>query len=142
MMDRKQRAELDRYITREEPGLDSELPNARFWVMVNDGWVKLTLHPEQILTWRSGSPTDEGYSNLTESYQHDGATVTATWYRETWDAGGRYTSGGSLVCAVRDLHAATVDTPYDPGEFKPPGIPKWMPMERWQRDHSAEAAGY
>ena len=38
-------------------------PIDRFWVFIHDGWVKLTLRPEQTLRHSFGGPDDEGWSH-------------------------------------------------------------------------------
>lgn len=36
--------------------------NARFWVVVGESWVKLTLRPGQSLTWAVCTSHEEGWS--------------------------------------------------------------------------------
>lgn len=109
--------------------------NARFWVCWRDGWVKLTLRPNQTLELHSGGPTDEGYSCTSEVYTHEGDCVRveySTWGR---DCDGRHEWNCECVCPLDSLQADVV-------EGSAIRLPVWERERSGQRDYTAEAAGY
>ena len=116
-------------------------PNARFWVYHPSGsWVKLTLRPGQRVELHSGQRTEEGYSCEAETFEHDGAGVAHSWCTWGMDCDGRHEDGGERYCPLAHLRSRepVLDGPDTVGVM----LPEWAPGESWQRDHSAEAAGY
>jgi hypothetical protein len=109
--------------------------NARFWEWVNGAWVKITLRPEQELTHCTTARTDEGFHGAADTWTHDGDSVSrtvATWGR---DCDGRYEHEYTACCDLNRLAAAE-------GYEGQPKRPDWQDERQWQRDHTAEAAGY
>lgn len=112
--------------------------NARFWDFVNGDAVKLTLKPGQRLDHYQGGRTDEGWQSTATTWSLDAAGVFLT--REIMsdgaDCDGRMTSGCECIAAA------------DPADFVPmyytPELrrPNWQDVDRYHRDHAAEAAGY
>lgn len=109
--------------------------NARFWVWWNDGWVKLTLRPEQKLECGWRKPTDEGWSSYYESWEHDGSGVLCQSEDDGVDCDGRLTRNWEGYCPLERL--SWVET--DDLEVNRPA---WERGNAYQRDYSAEACGY
>lgn len=110
---------------------------ARFWEH-NTGLVKVKLDAGKTFHHSHGGATDEGYHWEARRYSFDGKTVVCEWTTDSRDCDGRYTRGGVSVCDVDQLRGG-----YDDQEN---GVrfPAWRDQkdEAYQRDHSAEAAGY
>lgn len=110
--------------------------NARFWVWLNGGWVKLTLRPDQSLSWGHYRTTDEGF----ESSSHEWSLITpyVIWEISTRsrDCDGLLDRDVTLRCHVNHLN--DVESPDDPSRK----LPDWDRASSSQRDHTAEAAGY
>jgi hypothetical protein len=116
--------------------------NARFWEYVNDGWVKLTLRPEQTLRHVQGGRDEEGWSVRAEAWEYDGRSVVGVYSSDGTDCDGRMQSEESYLAWVCELKARP---PVDAG----PGLvaipvarPEWRRCHCRQRDFTAEAAGY
>lgn len=107
---------------------------ARFWDMVNGGWVRLALeYGAPALAHDSGGPTDEGYAHEWIMWSYgDGGQVVRQSGGSSRDCDGRYTWGTERSCDVDKLPACGLT----------PVSPEWIEAGEWQRDHSAEAAGY
>jgi hypothetical protein len=112
--------------------------NARFWDFVNGDAVKLTLKPGQRLDHYQGGPTDEGWHSSATSWSLDEAGVFL--YRESMsdgvDCDGRLTSGCDVIASAKP--ADFVPMYYTPELRRP----DWQDVDRYHRDHAAEAAGY
>ena len=110
--------------------------NARFWHFGPCGPVKLTLRPGQSLTHSTGGRTDEGWSQSSTRWTHEGETVHLEWCDDGSDCDGRLTRTGENRCALDRLHNGNVCP-----EF---GIvyPDWQEARVSVRDYSAEDAGY
>lgn len=113
--------------------------NARFWVWVNGGWVKLTLRPNHDFQWATGGVADEGYSFTAEQWTHVGDGVE--WESHTWgrDCDGRHESNCDVFCALDKLASVAIT---EPREGDPPALPNWVRLRSGQRDYTAEACGY
>lgn len=105
--------------------------NARFWVWWNDGWVKLTLRPGEVVHLRTAGPTDEGYYYIDEVYENDGNELWCDYESGGSDCNGPLTRHAMSVCHLVDLEPCTE-----------PQSPPWKHIKSWQRDAYAEAAGY
>lgn len=116
--------------------------NARWWDWVNDGWVKLTLRPGQSLSHQSGGPTDEGYSWSSETWEYDGRQVRNSFLATGRDCDGRHESGGACVAALGQLAVEFRPLDWDRPDGDGVMVPHWEREDRYQRDYSAEAAGY
>lgn len=116
----------------------TERHNVRFWVWLNDGWVKLTLRPGQELNWAHGGPHEEGWSYTGEVWHYDEeeGCVFSSVATNACDCDGRL-----------DSYWQGVSREYD-DEFEDPdtGVPyrrlRFEKVSSGQRDYAAEAAGY
>jgi len=112
-------------------------PNARFWVYHNKGWVRITLTPGQSMHLY----TDDGYSATTATYTHTGDGVDYSGHYYARDCDNHVT----LTCPLASLSAHDAE-PADeryPDVFPAkPARPLWEYLHRFQRDYTAEAAGY
>jgi hypothetical protein len=108
--------------------------NARFWVFVNDGPVKLTLTDGQTLTHGGFCRHEEGWSSWSTSWEYEHNIVIRVDETDGYDCDGRLSTHTKCGCCVEDLHmGATMDgTTY----------PAWLTIGSSQRDYTAEAAGY
>lgn len=130
--------------------------NARFWVYVNGGPVKLTLTPGQSLDWSSGHTTDEGWHHECETWGYDSeeGCVNSEVWSEDLDCDGRLDRHGEYSCAIGELlYAELYMHSYEEQSRQPPyardedtyrGVlwPNWQRTGASQRDYSAEAMGY
>lgn len=109
-------------------------PVVRFWVWHLEGYVRLKLRQNEPVTWRSWGTTDEGFCEVSETFELSGLVVTCESYRRERDCDGLTERTIRLVCPVHDL-AANITSD---------GIatPDWSPLGESYRDHSAEAMGY
>lgn len=113
--------------------------NARFWIYLNGGPVKLTLKPGQTLRWHTSGPTGEGWHAEGEEWFFDGCTLWKSWWSDGQDCDGRLQQYGVSTCpvdklAVRDLSEFS--------EFAGILLPEWQGVDAGQRDEYAEAMGY
>lgn len=131
-------------------------PNVRFWVWWNNDPVKLTLKPDQTLTLYEAHRTDEGWSSMTERYTHAGDRVECETVSEGVDCDGRLKTGWKGFARIDQLQQEpicrfldyfdgeryrTIATPYVENG-RECLRPDWTEGKSWQRDYSAEAAGY
>ena len=125
--------------------------NARFWVYWHDGWVKLTLKPEQSLEVGYGRLHDEGWCRYHQSWEHDGDRVLCASTSESADCDGRHSDYDDCECLLENLAAVQHEKLCDfsdeyPEGFMPdfdaPLTPKWEHIKASQYDQFAEAAGY
>lgn len=117
------------------------IPNARFWTWLNDGWVKITLKPEQTLEFYSGGQTDEGFSNSWESWEHEGDRVVYNITNDSRDCDGRHGTHYGYECGIGNMASREPNCMF-PDEWNPPGLPEWTEVRSRNYDQSAEAAGY
>jgi hypothetical protein len=108
--------------------------NARFWFWWNDGWVKLTLRPGQVLTINRFRRTDEGHTALTETFTHEGEMVRSEMTENSRDCDGPHEEWTVHRCRLDQLQ----DNNPENGIF----APLWQVISAQQRDHFAEAMGY
>lgn len=118
-------------------------PAARFWFVSHTSeWVRLTVRAGETVEITSGGPTDEGYSYSADRFTFDGAAVLHEWKTEARDCDGRMDHYGERVCPVANLAArdvfANCPYPHNAGVM----APAWEDAEAYQRDYTAEAAGY
>src|SRR6267142_3393798 len=73
--------------------------NARFWVWRN-GWVKLTLRPEQQLSSFRAQRTEEGWASEAESWEHTGTHVVREWCQRGRDCDGVLEQCGMDHCPL------------------------------------------
>lgn len=115
--------------------------NARFWVFVNGGPVKLTLKPGQSLSRSKWQRHEEGYSTEQETWTHDTDCVRREWSFGGCDCDGSLERYGKDFCWLSDL---LVLEPYSADDPNYQGVrwPDWQEEDRGQRDLYAEMAGY
>jgi len=108
--------------------------NARFWIFTNNGHVKLTLRPDQMLTHHKHSHHDEGVSWSVEQYYYDGEFVSCKWADGGTDCDGRHRREGAEYCRRDKLMAETDDS----------GVkrPSWTRGKVVVTDEFAQAMGY
>lgn len=113
-------------------------PNARLWVWSGE-WCRITLKPGQTLSRCEGGPTDEGHNHCARTWEHEGNGVSETVTNWGRDCDGGYETGRDYFCPL-DRLASNLHT----DEFEEPLLmgPTWEDARRYQRDYSAEAAGY
>lgn len=110
--------------------------NARFWAYINGSFVKLTLKPNQELTWGHSEPTEEGFHAEGHEWEYDGCNVYESIYTDGRDCDGRLSSEGHYrwdMISIRPCFDQTRDDP---------STPVWDRISASQRDYFAEAAGY
>jgi len=113
--------------------------NARFWVLVNDGWVRLSLGVGQVLEHTEGGPHDEGYSYTGTAWKREGhgreGFVDVSHTTRSRDCDGPLDTYSNAQCRVDALE----DHPSFDGEVP---VPDWEKVSSYQRDYFAEAMGY
>jgi hypothetical protein len=110
--------------------------NARFWEYMNDGWVKLTLRPEQTLRHAQGGRDEEGWRVRAEAWEYDGTSVVGVYSTDGADCDGRFQTEESYLAWVCELMGRPAE------EAIPVPRPVWRRCVVRQRDFTAEAAGY
>ena len=116
--------------------------NVRFWThnyCTGSALVRITLKPGQSLSHGYGSETDEGWNYESQTWTHDGDYIRLDTFSDGVDCDGRLSTGGTYYCMIgEDLSNHT----YEEMEPYVPGVPVWTEEDSFQRDYSAEAAGY
>lgn len=112
--------------------------NVRFWKWVHNGWVKITLRPDQELHWEIGWRTDEGWhwEGHTWTYDASRGVVCASMATEACDCDGRldhYWDGESVEYD---------DEFVDQEDGQPYRRLRYRTSQRSQHDYAAAAAGY
>ena len=120
--------------------------NARFWVWINDGPVKLTMRCGQVLRHYSAERTEEGYSRTLHNWEylaHGWPAVRRSWRIDSRDCDGPMAQGGTDLCPLVLLMGHLPEAPYQNSVH---GVivryPQWKEETRERRDTYAEAAGY
>ena len=115
--------------------------NARFWAFINCGWVKITLRPDQSLSWFSGGPTDEGYCYEVTTWELEDGVLSEQWVQTARDCDGPSDTHYTCSCPVDRL---SIIEPYamEGTPALPFLTPDWVNESRGQRDHYAEAMNY
>lgn len=117
--------------------------NARFWIVHNNDFVKLTLHPNQSVELQEGGATDEGYSYTTTSYLHTGTGVECECLNEARDCDGRLDRWNKSFCPMSQLQKGNPAwTEHCELEHPEVVFPAWERVKRGQRDQYAEMMGY
>lgn len=121
------------------------MKNARFWIYLNGGPVKLTLRPGQSLRWWQGGPCDEGWSSESETWtlDEDENVLRREWCNDGSDCDGRLTRYGECEANLDELF---VVEPYfsddEQGLWEGVKYPDWQRVSAGQRDQYAESMGY
>lgn len=125
-------------------------PNARFWYWIDaagdyDCFVKITLRPDQELSYSRDGLCDEGWSRhyITFQYDANARMVYVHECTESQDCDGRHSHNWSGECPLESLQAVPADFgDEDPTVDHSIRKPVWERIGQSQRDHFAEAAGY
>lgn len=128
--------------------------NRRFWAFINDAPVKITLKPDQTLSWYKSWPHDEGWSSEACQWQWDEAGVLRNWCNDGCDCDGRLTHTGVDFCFTGGLDQGPKYGSYKWVEgkgnvFTPDPDPEGIRWPAWEKevpvrvyDEYAQAAGY
>ena len=128
--------------------------NARFWIYVNGGPVKITLRPGQSITHESGGPCDEGWSYESETWtletdRNNTPIVARAWCTESQDCDGRHGNSGNDHCerlrlkSGGDPYYTELESHDDPTTWDGVIWPDWQEVSRGPvYDQYAQAAGY
>jgi hypothetical protein len=100
--------------------------NIRFNVWANGSQCVLTLRPGQTLRHYTAQSTDEGWESEEQFWEHMGDHIAHDFHSDGRDCDGRLERGGRVIAQA----------------IKPSGFPDWEDADTYQRDYSAEAAGY
>lgn len=111
--------------------------NARFWTIIHNSPVKLTLRPGQSVTHIEQGATDEGYRYSGCTWSLGDGIVQCAWGSRETDCDGRHENSGETYAPIYALRRGSEDS-VSPGVV----YPAWERGEHWQRDHAAESAGY
>lgn len=106
----------------------------RFWSYHLEGYVRLTLRQNTPITWRSFCTTEEGFREVSETYELRGNSVFCESYRCERDCDGLTEETTNFACPVSGLAAYITQDKI--------GVPEWRRVSGRYRDHSAEAMGY
>lgn len=110
--------------------------NARFWVFVNGGFVKLTIPTGIEYSWGRSTHGGEGPHHEAVRWEYHDGLVTEEYDEWGSDCDGKYESFVKRACHVTEL---TWDVALS-GDA--PDLPNWTVVDESRRDHSAERAGY
>lgn len=109
--------------------------NARFLAFINGDWVKITLKPEQELSWGWSYRTEEGYSAGEYTWTHEGDKIRRAVETDSRDCDGRHGESYEDVCSIGELQSL----PSYSGE----SVPNWKKSkERRIYDQYARMMGY
>lgn len=109
--------------------------NARFWVWANGGQVRITLRPGQSLSWGRSWEHDEGWSSENTTWSHQGNRIERLHATDGTDCDGRMSTQTRSLCPMDKLSAWHAEKDREP-------YPTWERVASYQRDYSAERAGY
>lgn len=115
--------------------------NARFWVFANGGPVKLTLKPDQSLSWSRWRRTEEGWEEEAETWTHKRDRVRREWVSSGQDCDGVLERFGEDWCSLDCLRKLEPCSDSGPN-FEGVRWPEWEEEYRGQSDQYAEMAGY
>jgi hypothetical protein len=127
------------------------LPNARIWLWLNDGWVKLTVQPDQPLRHSTFCRHDEGWSAEYHTWTWDGETLVEECATDGRDCDGRLSTHSARLTTLAQFRACPAFAYFNPLDLRLPliqlpvpgmALPEWTEGERGQRDYAAEAMGY
>jgi len=119
------------------------MKNARFWSYINGAFVKITLKPDQKMTWHMWEPTDEGFTAEIVTWEND--TYLNAVVRDVQtngsDCDGQHGYYQTDVCSINKLSSRSVS--FDDDEtFRPKFVPEWQKQSSEVYDQFAQAAGY
>lgn len=118
--------------------------NARFWGLINDSPVKITIKPGHSLHWRKVWCHEEGWSAEAVTWFHEIDHIDRQSMTDGTDCDGRLSTFTECRCTLGSLggyrpspHAADVPESLDAYQF-----PQWERVRGSQRDQYAETMGY
>jgi hypothetical protein len=122
----------------------------RIWVKHNGGPVRLSLKVGQSVDLYTSGSTDEGYHWASHVYYIDRekGVLMGEHAWESRDCDGRMSGGRDNWArldelAIREPYAGDLSTlERQEAEARRVRYPEWLPLESWQSDHQAEAAGF
>lgn len=123
----------EKWAPRQDP------PNVRFWIWINNGWVKLTIQPNETLGYWECHQTDEGWSRTIIDWTYEDGVVVENYSNEAMDCDGRLDHHCTRQCPVDRLRAF-IPEPDSPMFYF--GLPDWVRTRSGQRDYTAEMMGY
>ena len=103
------------------------MKNARFWIFENGGKVKITLKPDQEISWHIGGACDEGYHHEYITFKFIDGIVYCETETSDLDCDGRFDTSRYVQCPIGFIVNQT---------------PIWSEIKSYQHDYSAEAMGY
>ena len=120
--------------------------NARFWWMhpCTCEWVRITLKPGEAMDWHHFQYTDEGFSETHVGFRYcewNPPVVKVEYFHRDRDCDGLHHSGSEVICTIDRLQEEerfACSTEVD-SLIK---IPDWKSLPEYQRDFTAESAGY
>lgn len=104
--------------------------NARFWTRGQNGLVKITLKPGQLLSWHEFHYTDEGYSSSWETWRHCGDYIEREYGARARDCDGPIETYHMDICEIDKLNGTE-------GNF-----PAWQNTDDYVIDHFAQLMNY
>ena len=115
---------------------------ARFWVWHNEGFVRISLKDGQELTACDGWRTDEGHTSEATTWSRDGDEIKVAY--DSWgvDCDGRHSWHSDRYCSIHELDTEIPYSDSDGPDVSGIMIPNWQKESVFQRDYSAEMAGY
>ena len=115
----------------------------KFWIRHNQDWVKLNIHPGEVISYTSGGPTEEGYSYTTEWWSLNGSRLWREVYTRSRDCDG---PREYWLEQQQDNEEPWVEAGHynDGGEWIGLGLrkPNMRRVGSRQRDYFAESMGY
>jgi len=123
---------------------------ARFWVFVNEGFVRLSLKDGESIEHTTGGLADEGHGYESTKWERDGEIITRHYIAWGADCDGRYERHSTDTAHIEELERVEHYPPVQdwlqldrPEDWPIVCLtPNWESGERGQRDYSAEAAGF
>jgi len=117
---------------------------ARFWIYVNNDYVKISLKPGQTLDWYVKEATDEGWSGegLTFQYDEGNGRVIRESVTEGRDCDGLIQYFDKAQCAIENFRDGdeTFDMIEEHGKVVQ--FPSWERVTSEVYDDEAQKAGY
>lgn len=110
----------------------------RFWIWENGGPIMLKLRKGQRVRWAQGGPHEEGFSAQARTWKFNGHMIYERWREWGRDCDGYYERGGKRRCRGGPWLSDGMSIPDLPDK----NYPAWEQCEDYQRDYTAEMAGY
>lgn len=106
----------------------------RFWMWENGGWIRFGLKDGERLRWHRHYTHEEGWSSEGWQLWRVGGTLRIQTWSDGRDCDGRLSSCDEYIAEELEEFSS------DCKEFVM--RPKWIALSSYQRDYTAEAAGY